>query len=134
MDNNKEFSTVPDEYRAMDRARLEIYAARLPIDQGHSVGAANAEIIRRDREYADQQEQSRRQFETTLDNAAAQRETMRQQSEEALAQRQMDHTTALAKEQVGAAQSAAKAAKWAAAATGVAALGAIAQAVIAALK
>jgi len=50
----------------MDRVRLEIYAARLPIDSGHSVGASRAELIRRDRKYTEEQECSRRKFETEL--------------------------------------------------------------------
>jgi hypothetical protein len=95
---------------------------------------ARDQDLRRDREYAQQQEQSRRQFETTLFNAEGERQAKRQEFESALAQRQMDHATALAKEHLGAAQSAARAAKFAAWATGAAALGAFTQAVIAALK
>src|SRR4029077_5968688 len=98
------------------------------------VGLARAELLRRDREYAEQQEQARRAFETAQFNAEGDRDAKRKEFENALADRQMDHATALAKDQVGAAKSAARAARWAAGATAAAALGAIAQAIIAALK
>jgi len=97
--------------------RLELYAtaagpgAGLPITHG-----AQAEILHRDRVYADDQERSRRDFEQNL------------------AQQKMDRAAALAREQLNTAQAAATAAKMAAWAAGVAALGAIAQAVIAIVK
>jgi hypothetical protein len=97
-------------------------------------GAAQAELLRRDREYAEQREQSRREFETAQFNAEGDRDAKRKEFEKALAERQMDHATTLAKDQIGAAQSAARAARWAAWATAAAALGAVAQAIIAALK
>jgi hypothetical protein len=80
-------------------------------------GDARAEIVRRDRDYAEAQEQSRREFEMAMFNAEGERDVKRKQFEEALAQRQMDHAAALAKEHLGAAQSAAKAARLAAWAT-----------------
>jgi hypothetical protein len=58
----------------------------------------------------------------------------RQQFEEELAQRQMDHAAALAKEQLDTAQAAARAAKMAAWAAIAAAIGAITQVVIAIVK
>jgi hypothetical protein len=90
-------------------------------------GACKAELIRRDREYAEGQEQSRRQFEIGLFNAESDRDTKRKQFEEALANRQMNHAAALAGKQLDAATDVAKATKWAVWAATAAALGALVQ-------
>jgi hypothetical protein len=122
-----------DPWMKVDRITLENYAAGRPRDFPN-LGAARVELLRRDNEYAEQQERSRRTFETDMFEAVGKREAARQEFEEKLAQRQMDHAAALASEQLNTARAAAKAAKWAAWAAGVAALGAIGQIIVAALK
>jgi hypothetical protein len=146
--------------RHMDRPQLESLASGIPGVMGPAnplqAGQARYELVMRDREYAEQQEQDRRayederersrrkfemdrdsdreNFELKMFDEAGVREAARQNFEENLAQRQMDHATALAREQLDTARAAAKAAKWAAWAAGVAALGAIGQIIVAALK
>jgi hypothetical protein len=115
-----------DPWLKLSRTTLENYAAGRPRDEPN-LGQARVELLRRDNEYAEEQERSRRKFETYHQAA-------RQDFEEKLAQRQMDHAAALAKEQLDTAQSAARAAKMAAWAAGIAALGAIGQIIVAALK
>jgi hypothetical protein len=110
----------------IDRATVENYAAGRPRDASY-FGPAKAELLRRDQEYAEEQERSRRNYE---DERAA----TRREFEEQLAQRQMDHASGLAKEQLDTARAAAKAAQRAAWAAAAAAFGAIAQAIIAAVK
>ena len=105
----------------------------LPADL-FSTGRARAEIVYRDREYAEEQERSRREFEREVSAAADAREARRQKFDEELAQRQMDHASKLAREQLGTAQAAARAATMAAWAAGVAALGAIGQLVVAIVR
>jgi hypothetical protein len=132
--------------RGLDRARLEAAAAagfpKTILDRNDM---AKAEIVRRDRQYLEEQGWSRRKFETDRDSdreklerelsdAAEAREAARQGFEEKLAQRQIDHAAALAREQLDTAQAAARAAKMPAWAAGVAALGAIGQIIVAALK
>src|SRR6266498_1705469 len=111
-------------FHGVGRATLEMIASGATSAAGaanldpRDLGRAKAEAIRRDRLYDLEREQDRRQFETTLDNAAAQREVMRQEFDAALAQRQMDHATALADKQLDAATAVATAtqrALWAAA-------------------
>jgi hypothetical protein len=128
MERPTEFADIPDEIRAMRRAQLERAATpalnSLMDAERDRVTRARAELVWRDHEYAEAQETSRRKFET--DHQAA-----RQDFEEKLAQRQMDHAAKLAREQLNTVQAAAKAAKWAAWAAGVAALGAIGQIIVA---
>lgn len=125
----------PDPFDMRDQPRWQVELSAVPGNANFQTqGAGRAELVRRDREYAESQEQSRREFEMALFNAEGERDVKRKQFEEALAERQMAHATALAKEQLGAAQSAAKAARLAAWATAFAAIAAIAQAVIAAIK
>ena len=124
-----EFADIPDEFLAMTQAQLELVArvtGQQP-DQARRIAYARVELLRRDREYAEQEEQSRREFETNL-------QATRQRFEEELAQRQMGHATALAKEQRDTAQSAARAARMAAWAAVAAALGAIGQVIVAIVK
>ena len=99
--------TNPDRpKRDMDRAQLEALASGVTSNSGAPspalVGEARYELMIRDREYAEHQEQSRRDFEI-----------------------------ALADKQLRAANDVAWATKWAMGAAGVAALGAIVQAVMA---
>jgi hypothetical protein len=120
-----EFADIPNEYRIRPRANLEEIASAPPgAYMPNILGYAKAELLRRGREYAEEQENSQREWETTHQAA-------RQKFEEELAQRQMDHASRLAREQLDTAQAAATAAKWAAVAAGVAALGAIGQLIVA---
>jgi hypothetical protein len=129
--DNSEFASIKDEFRGMDRVQLEQIVTGSPVgimpDQVSKIVHAKAELVRRGSEAVKKQEISRRNFET--DHQAA-----RQQFEEKLAQRQMDHASSLAREQLDTAQSAARAARMAAWAAAAAAVGAIAQAIIAILK
>src|SRR5437764_15444302 len=122
----------------MDRAQLERAAIFEPrgvtLDRLQQLAQARAELLRRDREHADLQEESRRQFELHLQAMETQREEGRQKHQSELAQRQMEHAAALAREQLDTSQAAARAAKWAAWAAGVAALGAIGQVIVAVLR
>ena len=113
-----------------DRAQLEARASGIT-SGSDAVGTARAEILYLDREYAAEQENSRREFEREMSAAADAREVNRQKFDEALAQRQMDHASKLATEQLDTARAAARAAKWAAWAAGIAALGAIGQFIVA---
>jgi hypothetical protein len=119
---DRRLAEMPEQRALIDRSGM---------DHGRGVAAAKAEIVWRDREYAEDQENSRREFEREMSAAADAREVNRQKFDEALAQRQMDHSSKLAREQLNTAQAAAKAAKWAAWAAGIAALGAIGQLVVA---
>ena len=86
-----ELVDIPDEYRTMDIVRLETLALGLPPDTTSQRPAARLELLRRDREYAEQQERERREWETKHQAA-------RQEFEEKLADRQMDHAAALARD------------------------------------
>jgi hypothetical protein len=101
-----EFASIDPAIREMDRVQLEMIVTGSPagvsLDQVKRISHARAELIRRDREHAEQQERSRRDFES------------------ALADKQLSAATDVAK--------ATRSAMWAAAA---AALGAIVQAVMA---
>jgi hypothetical protein len=119
---SSELADIPDEFRTMTQAELEIVAGvpgQTP-EQARRIGNAKAELVRRDREYAEGQERDRREWETRHQAA-------RQEFEEELAKRQMDHAAALAKEQLDTAQAAARAARMAAWAAVAAALGAVGQ-------
>ena len=117
MDRSREFDDIGNEYRSFTRLELEkrvlIDALGMGMDQGRGPATAKAEIVWRDREYAEDQENSRREFEREMSAAADAREVNRQKFDEAVAQRQMDHSSKLAREQLNTAQAAAKAAKWA---------------------
>lgn len=54
-----------EEWAKMPQETVENYAARLPRD-APNVGRARAELLKRDRYHAEQQEKSRREFENTL--------------------------------------------------------------------
>ena len=147
--DDPEFASIDPEFRQMKRAQLEAVVIGVPpglsVEYAARVSQAKAELVRRDREFADEQERSRRKFEADRDSdrenhdlrmfdEAGVREAARQEFEEKLAQRQMDHAATLAKEQLSTAQSAAKAARMAAWAAVAAAVGAILQVLIAAMK
>ena len=127
MDRPPEFADIPDEFRAMSRAQLELLATpalnRFMDPVKDSVTRARAELVWRDQE-----------FEREMSAAADTREASRQKFDDELAQRQMDHATKLAREQLDTAQAAARAAKMAAWAAGIAALGAIGQVIVAIVK
>jgi actin-related protein len=121
--------------RSMSRNELEERVLEGNNFQGR--GDAAAEIVRRDHEYAEKQEQSRRDFEMAMFNAESDREAKRRQFDRALADEQMAHATALADKQLTAATAVATAtqrALWAAAAAGIGALIQAAAAVIVLLK
>lgn len=126
MSGEKEWAKVP-------RETLENYPAGRRRDDP-TLGRAKVELIKRDHDYAEQQEQSRRQFEQKLFEAQGKREVQRREFEQALAKQQMDHASTLAHEQLDTARAAATAAKRAAWAAGIAAVGSIAQAIIAYFK
>jgi hypothetical protein len=111
-----------DRWAKLDRITLENYAAGRPRD-APNLGRARVELLRRDNEYAEEQERSRRKFET--DHQAA-----RQEFEEKLAQRQMDHAAELADRQLSAATSVANATRWAVWAAGFSAGGAVITAIV----
>jgi hypothetical protein len=132
---------TPEYWRDRDRSMVEATASGATVDT-RQAGLARAELIRRDREYAEAQEQTRRDFETGLFNAESERQAKRQEFEEALvrrqmehaaalAQRQMDHAAELADKQLAAAADVAKATKWAVWATALAAFGALVQGAVA---
>jgi Na+-translocating ferredoxin:NAD+ oxidoreductase RnfC subunit len=129
-----------ERFHGVDRATLEMIASGATSAAGaanldpRNLGRAKAEAIRRDRLYDLEKEQDRRQFETTLDNAASQRAAMRQEFETELAQRQMDHATALADKQLAAATAVATATQRALWAASFAAAGALIQAAAAVIK
>lgn len=123
-----EFADIPDEFRTRTRAQLEEIASAQPgAYMPNILGYAKGELLRRNREYAEGQENSRRKWETTHQAA-------RHKFEEELVQRQMDHASALAKEQLDTARSAARAAKWAVWAAVFSAVGAIGQFIVAMVK
>ena len=125
----------PDPHHLRNLARHELETAVLAGESPFARrGAAQAELIRRDREYAEEQARLERQFRMDMFNAESDREAKRKTFDRELAEQQMAHVTDLALQQLGAAQSAAKAARLAAWATALAAIGAVAQAMIAALK
>jgi hypothetical protein len=127
MDRPPEFADIPDEFRAMSRAQLELFATpalnRFMAPEKDRVTRARAELVWRNQE-----------FEREMSAEADTREASRQKFDDELAQRQMDHASKLAKEQLDTAQAAARAATMAACAAGVAALGAIGQIIVALVK
>src|SRR6516164_448673 len=104
-------TAMNDDWRNRDRAEVEAIASGKTSVSGRvdvaQLGQARAEIVRRDHEYAEEQERSRRQYED--DRAAARRE-----HEEQLLRRQMEHASKLAQEQLDTARAAQKAANRAA--------------------
>jgi hypothetical protein len=100
-----------DPWMKLDRITLENYAAGRPRDFPN-LGAARVELLRRDSEYAEEQERSRREYESD-------RDLKRQQFE-----------TALADKQLAAAIAVAKATKLAAWAAGFSAAGAVVTAIV----
>ena len=64
MDRSREFNDIGDEYRGFTRTDLEerTLIDRSGMDHGRGVAAAKAEIMWRDREYAKEQENSRREL------------------------------------------------------------------------
>src|SRR5436309_14572199 len=94
-------ANAPDaQFRSMERATLEMMASGVTSAAGYldptKLGLAKAELIRRDREYAEQQEQSRRSYEdqreanrltseSEMFNASGKRAVIQQQQAEKLA-------------------------------------------------
>jgi hypothetical protein len=113
--DDAEFASIDPSFRQMKRAQLEAVVVGVPpglsLDYVNRVAQAKAEVVRRDREFAEEQERSRRKFEADRDSdrekhdlkmfkASGEREAARQQFEEKLSRRQMDHASALAREQL----------------------------------
>ena len=96
----------------------------------HLVGRARAELERRRRKWEEEQATRREKFESTLFNAAGERDVKRKQFEEKLADRQMEHATALTDKQLETARSVARATRLAAWAAGLSALGAVVMAIM----
>jgi hypothetical protein len=75
-------------WRDMDRAEVEAIASgratggRLDVKE---LGAARAELVRWDQEYAEQQEKIRQEFEREIERSRAEREKSRQEFDAALA-------------------------------------------------
>ena len=122
-----EFADIPDEFRAKTRAQLEqIVGAPAGKEMLNNIGYADAELVRRDRE-----------FQREMSEAADDREIRRQKFDEDLARRRMDHASKLAHEELDTAKGAEKAARkaaaaWAAAlAAIVTAMGVIGQLIVA---
>ena len=131
-------------WREMDRADVEAIASgratggRLDVRE---LGAARAELVRRDQEYAEQQEQARQEFERGIENSRIERETNRQQFDAALARENREAAREAASLQTAAAREAAerqirigRLAVWAAVASAFAAMFALAVTIILELK
>ena len=78
---------IDNEFRSFTRLELEERALIDPpgMDRGRGVATAEAEIVWRDREYAQEQERSRREFERELERMRTEREQDRQRFEASLA-------------------------------------------------
>lgn len=72
-------------WRELDRAVVELFATTMGRADPEMVGEARAELVRRDREYAQQEEQSRREFERDIEKTRTEREMSRQAFDAALA-------------------------------------------------
>jgi adenylosuccinate synthase len=70
--------------RNEDRGQVEQWASGLLV-KGRGVGDARAELVRRNHAYAEEQENSRREFELKLETIRTEREKDRQQFEASLA-------------------------------------------------
>jgi hypothetical protein len=117
-----------DRHGIRSKSRNELEERVLEDNNPQWRGDARAEIVRRDREYAEQQEQSRREFQKAMFDAEGDREVERRQFDQALADEQMDHATALADKQLTAATAVATATQRALWAASFAAAGALIQA------
>ncbi len=92
-------------WRDMDRAEVEAIASgrttggRLDVRE---LGAARAELVRRDQEYAEQQEKIRQEFEREIERSRAEREKSRQEFDAALARENREAARETAKLQAAA--------------------------------
>ena len=118
-------------WRDMDRAEVEAIASGRTLPSGRlgveEVGSARAELVRRDQEYAEQQEKIRQEFDAAL--AGENREAARQ-----VAQMLSEAAKEVSERQIRIGRQAVRAAVAAAIAAGAAAIAAIAQVVISAVK
>jgi len=71
--DDPEFASISAQVRQMDRAQLERTAAIVSADVSQT-GQASAELVRSDREYAQEQERSRRKFAIDRDSDRANHE------------------------------------------------------------
>jgi hypothetical protein len=131
-------------WRDMDRAEVEAIASgratggRLDVSE---LGAARAELVRRDQEYAEQQEQARQEFEREMEGSRAEREKTRQEVDAAVARENRDAARETVRLQAAPMQEAAERqirivtlAMWAAIASAVAAIAAVVVAIIHVLR
>jgi hypothetical protein len=98
-------------WRDMDRAEVEAIASgratggRLDVRE---LGAARAELARRDQEYAEQQEQARQEFEREMERSRTERETSQQQFDASLARENREAARETAKLQAATTREAAE--------------------------
>jgi hypothetical protein len=98
-------------WRDMNRAEVEAIASgratggRLDVRE---LGAARAELVRRDQEYAEQQEQARQEFEREMEGSRAERDKTRQEFDAALAGENREAARETAKLQAAAIREAAE--------------------------
>jgi hypothetical protein len=131
-------------WRDMDRSEVEAVASgrttggRLDVGE---LGAARAELARRDQEYAEQQEQARQEFEREMERSRAEREKTRQEFDASVARENRKAARETAKLQAAAMREAAERqirivtlAVWAVVASAFAAMFAFAITVIHALR
>jgi hypothetical protein len=75
-------------WRDMDRAEVEAIASGRVTTSGRldvrELGSARAELVRRDQEYAEQQEKTRQEFEREIERSRFEREKSRQEFDAAL--------------------------------------------------
>jgi hypothetical protein len=131
-------------WRDMDRAEVEAIASgrttggRLDVGE---LGSARAELVRRDQEYAEQQEEIRQEFEREVERSRTERENSRQEFDAALARENREAAKQAVTLQAEAMREAAerqmrigRLAMWGAVASALAALFAVAITIIHALK
>src|SRR5215472_7343522 len=99
-------------WRDMARAEVEAIASGSTSTSGRldirAIGDARAELVRRDQEYADQQERIRQEFERELERTRTERETNRQQFDASLAHENRQAAEEAAKLQAAATREAAE--------------------------
>ena len=129
----------------VDRAEVEAIASGRTITSGRldvsELGSARAELVRRDQEYAEQQEKIRQEFEREMERSRSEREKSRQELDAALARENRETTKEAVRLLANATRETAerqvrilRLATWAAVASALAALFALAITIIHAIK
>jgi hypothetical protein len=132
-------------WRDMDRAEVEAIASGRTTSNGRldvrELGGARAELVRRDQEYAEQQEEAHREFEREMERSRTEREKNRQQFDAAFARENREVARETVRLQAEATREAVerqirigRLAAWAAVASALAAMFAVAVTIIQALK